>query len=355
MVAPVITKSTNVQTLRHSTVKSWESQKPPYNLRLDCTNWYSWAVVGDSRSWAVSSISSPLAIATTNKAHARFMAVLGDTSQLGSTIAAEWRSTTGMIRDRAIQLFRFTRALRKGHLFDAASILNLPGREAREAEKRALRKKSISRIHKGKATVKDFGSLWLEYSYGWAPTCSDIYNATQVIDRPLPNITVGGKATGSRSTSTTASASYSYQTDTRKWRHSVHMIADVQVSNPNLFLSNQLGLTNPAQWVLEGIPFSFVLDWFSNLSQWVNQLTGFLGLTLSQAQTSSLVTYSQYVSHIPSGKPRLTTTDKGFTELRRRRGITAARLRFGYEIPNWKRGLNAISLLTQALNHKVQR
>lgn len=352
MVAPVLEKVTSYNSNSRSWYKKYQVQKPPYNLRLGCRNWYAWASVGTSSSWALNENNSPLKVELVNKCRERFVGKLGDTSQIGSTIAAEWRSTTAMLSSRAVQLFRFTNLVRKGKLNAAAAVLNIPGREARKIHNRARKRGYISDVSHGKIIVKDFGSLWLEYSYGWAPTVSDMYNAVQVLERPLPNLTVRARASNTASSVWKDGWWNSYYTNEEKWDHKVEMIADIRVVNPNLYLSNQLGLTNPAQWLLEGIPFSFVLDWFSNLSQVVSQLTDFVGLHLEQPQTSHLVTYSQYAWFINSDKKIVVAQNKGFTVLVRSPGIEKAKLRIGYEIPNWKRGLNAISLLTQALGRK---
>ena len=60
------------------------------------------------------------------------------------------------------------------------------------------------------------------------------------------------------------------------------------VSNPNLFLANQLGFVNAGVVAWDVVPFSFVLDWFVNVGQFLAAFTDFWGLTISNSQTSLL-------------------------------------------------------------------
>jgi hypothetical protein len=285
-----------------------------------------------------------------NKARERLVAQLGDVAQIGASIAAEWRGSVEMIQKRAIQIAKFANFLRKGRLGDAAAILNVDAKRRRSIET-AMKRKGITRTSRRRVVVRDFGSAWLEYSYGWGPLVQDIYTASQVIEKPPKNITVKGRASQSVERKPTPGGTWLED----KWTHKVSMIVDIVPKNHNTHLANQLGLTNPASWLLEGIPFSFVLDWFSNLSQWVSQLTDFVGLTLIQPMTTHNVTYEMRAGYVYWGHKYPAFDDKGFHRMKRQPGIPAVRLVIGCEPVNWKRGLNAISLLTQALSTSVRR
>jgi hypothetical protein len=104
-------------------------------------------------------------------------------------------------------------------------------------------------------------------------------------------------------------------------------------------------LINPAQWFLEGVKLSFVVEWFSNLSQIVNHMTDFVGLKIDRPVTTSKssVTHSEFYPDYGYGSSRRRTIWKRNLE------VPQARLRFAYERFSWQRGLNAISLLVQGL------
>lgn len=51
------------------------------------------------------------------------------------------------------------------------------------------------------------------------------------------------------------------------------------VTNPNLLLANQLGLVNPASVIWETTKYSFIVDWFVNVSGFIDNFTSHLGLS----------------------------------------------------------------------------
>ncbi len=64
------------------------------------------------------------------------------------------------------------------------------------------------------------------------------------------------------------------------------MGCEVTISNPNLYLANNLGLANPAIVVWELIPFSFVVDWFVTVGQFLENGSAWLGLTVTKPYTT---------------------------------------------------------------------
>lgn len=110
-----------------------------------------------------------------------------------------------------------------------------------------------------------------------------------------------------------------------------------------------MGLINPVQWMNEAIPFSFVVDWFSNLSQIISQMTDFVGLDVLDPCTVCVAVGTE------ERVPLQTTTwpyKKEQTQFERTLSIPTAKLVFAYERFEWRRGLNAISLLVGFLPGK---
>lgn len=103
-----------------------------------------------------------------------------------------------------------------------------------------------------------------------------------------------------------------------------------------------MGLANPLQWILEAIPFSFVVDWFSNLSQVVGQWTDFYGYSFERTwrsykykATHDQVTFSPYGGGFSA---------EGFV-FQRYLDLPKPKLVFAYERFGVERAANAISLL----------
>lgn len=126
---------------------------------------------------------------------------------------------------------------------------------------------------KSRQTPKAFADAFLEYSFGWAPLVGDVSNAMKTLTAGLPTFRVSGAGTVSRS--------YSASGDTVLWTsgHTIH--ARVRGFDPNFALANQLGLVNPAFVAWELAPFSFVVDYFVNVGEYLNGFTDLLGYDLT--------------------------------------------------------------------------
>lgn len=185
------------------------------------------------------------------------------------------------------------------------------------------------------------------YSYGVKPLASDIYNGMDVLQREFPWKRIFGYAT---ETGVVVNKPYPSQNDSYKTTLSVRQSVDVRVKNPNLWLMNRLGLVNPLQWAVEGIPLSFIVDWFSNLSEVVNSLTDFVGLETSNPCVNRLAV--QEASFIRSYSVNdWINWKRTWRDRRRELTLTPPKFRVAYERFQWQRGANAISLLLQVLKY----
>jgi hypothetical protein len=142
----------------------------------------------------------------------------------------------------------------------------------------------------------------LEYHFGWSPLIGDIYTAIDILQNPIKDHHV--RATAKDTLPTTYASPYSAGTNPaasggnataweyyRRWdmQKAFHMGCEVGVTNPNLHLANQMGLVNPAVFLVERIPFSFVADWFFNVNSVLSSFTDFYGLTLKNTWNSTVV------------------------------------------------------------------
>jgi hypothetical protein len=164
-----------------------------------------------------------------------------------------------------LQLARAARALRRGYVLDFFKELGI--------KKRTVRK-----------SASDMGGLWLEYSFGWKPLVDDIYSAVNVIQRPFPCKRCKGRAKGLYATTVWhPNLPYSTGYDEYTWKTMYHLEANVSVSNWVAWRANELGLINPLSIAWEVVPFSFVVDWFVPIGNYLQSLTDFVGLNLENA------------------------------------------------------------------------
>lgn len=280
-----------------------------------------------------------------NKARAKFVDALGDASSFGSTLTAERRETYGMMQSAVSKAYRAARAVRRGNLQRAAQIFGIePPRVVETVVKRRKRpdgtyRPPVKRSHyvlpTGRRVAKNAAGTWLWYSYGVKPLIDDCYNAVDVLQRHAPYTRVEGWGTGSSSDTLPGSVKVENVVKAK-------FAANVRVKNPNLWLANQMGLVNPIQMVNEAIPFSFVVDWFSNLSDVISSMTDFVGLEIADPVTAIKGTTT--ADHIDEYNWRYSWNWKAI-RYSRELTIPEAKLRFKYERFNWQRGANAISLL----------
>jgi len=261
-------------------------------------------------------------------AYEKFKAACGDRAQMGENLASLSKSMT-TIEQRAIQLFRFTMAVKKGRLADAAAILQTPQ-------------------PKRKHPVKEQANNWLEYHLGIEPCVNDIYSAIDVLQQPIKAMRVkargftGPFSLGSWRTPNPWSANW----DRGCSGISIEYGAEIAVSNPNLYLANALGVINPVQVLWQLAPLSFVLDWLANVEQFLGTSTDMFGLTIQKSRTTMRCgltyqefwnTYGWVIGYVGLGTNRVV-------------GLTYPMLGLRpYKQLSWQRGLTAISLLIPQL------
>lgn len=207
----------------------------------------------------------PWARPSYNKCYARFRESVNGEAEalLGATIAT-WRESFIMIHKRLLSLVGAAKALRSGNFRAFLRALRVPAKSKHKNKIRAL--------------PDEFSSLWLEYWFGWSPLIADIYAAVNVVQGPLPNGTARARAKAH-----VTWLGYPYpEKEMTTWTEVRHQIlADVILENPNLWLANQLGLANPVLVTWDLIPFSFVADWFFDVSGFLGSFTDFVGLRIN--------------------------------------------------------------------------
>lgn len=177
----------------------------------------------------------------------------------------------------------------------AGMISNRLGQANRALEKvyRKLKrdKRRVMRIRKEKDPL---ANLVLETEFGWRPLISDIHNAFGVLGgKTLPIVPIKGthqQVFYSELNGIHRPGRNEVVTSRRKSGDCrVTISALAHVSNPNLFLAENLGLVNPFLVAWDLIPWSFVVGMFVNVSALLSSLTDELGLTFTSLSTTRTV------------------------------------------------------------------
>lgn len=157
-------------------------------------------------------------------------------------------------------------------------------------------KTMIQKIKDWRGSGRSLGNLWLELHFGWEPMMKDIYAAYELFASPPEPVFLKGK---SPELFIEESLRYTYGTIRGVWHGSTfepktrtraYVFGLAEVSDPNLYKTQRLGLTNPGLFLWEIVPFSFVIDWFANVSQWLSQWDEFLGIKLTNVGYAVKVT-----------------------------------------------------------------
>lgn len=267
-----------------------------------------------------------------NKSFSELVETLkGDNANL-LMLLGEGHESLKMIVDRLNKLHNAARALRRGNIRKFTRALRV------KPKRRHLRWGT-------RKVAQNFSGLWLEYHFGWSPMLADMHDAAVFLSKPWSVAQKPRKG---------ASSVDRHVTTVEEWwnTYSVHQGVDAIVSNPNKALVNRLGLANPVYVAWDLVPFSFVVDWFTDIGAFLGSFNAFYGYDTRNGFTTNLVRSRGefwYLRDMPGNVPcRLKRVF-----MYRNLGLTAPlpNLNFLDNIGElWtKRGLTAVSLLTQVM------
>jgi len=268
--------------------------------------------------------------------------IRGTDLQLGSSLAELPQAVRG-VASTCKNILSAYRAVRHGNLSDAVRLLatslsgdeSLRSRSARyikfkatlpsrlEFEKRSAArfKQAASRPDgfaimpprgaskvptRGRLDAKSVSDAWLSLQYGWKPLLSDIYDTMEWYEGKTRNPRVlkfhASKVKKSQvanvNSGTTSTKELFVPASLRASSRITYLLTE-QLSTPRA-----LGLTNPASVAWEVVPFSFVVDWFIPIGNYL-ELTSLFSSLSGSYQRSNFYTAdaARRISGFVSGKP----------------------------------------------------
>jgi len=198
---------------------------------------------------------------------------------------AEAGKTAEHIAHTALRLANAFRALKKLRFREFTDALEFtkPHRVQQSLRRDYRKMRDSMEGPRGSALKTDFASrAWLEYAYGWRPLVQDVFDQTQnlanfLIDRsPAMRYAEGSAKTVKQ---------YSEVTQTHPmWTNSRMCTTENRVRIGCWFTLerdpfNSFGINNPALIAWELVPFSFVVDWFLPIGNFLESLTATQGLS----------------------------------------------------------------------------
>lgn len=211
--------------------------------------------------------------------------VRSDPASLGVSFAS-WRQSATMVRESGDRLAR---------IFLASDTI---WRAASAKSRRVQRLKSV--LRQGRQPT---AGLVLEGFFGWAPLYQDIVAALGVMADPFPPSWAASKQHQNGVLLHRRDDGPFQHTHVGQYRCTATFATEVEVSNPNIWIANKLGLLNPGAAAWDLIPWSFLVGAFVNVNQLIGACTDFAGLTLKNASSTSRVrltqsSYSTYTSGV---------------------------------------------------------
>lgn len=189
---------------------------------------------------------------------------------------AERKMTANLILETAKKLATAYYHLREGSLAKAADALGV------HAGSRALRtyKKKFE-----KSQRKAAANSWLELQYGWKPLLNDVYGSAELLAQKFYAESKGkAKASAKRSYTRVITGvidNVPYE-DTITTEIEVKYTLYYSTTTEALHTLSQVGISNPAVLAWELLPYSFVVDWFIPIGNYLSSIDATLGLNFLQ-------------------------------------------------------------------------
>lgn len=178
-------------------------------------------------------------------------------------LIGEASKTAVHVSHTATRLYNSWRALRRG---DFSHFLNGLGLTATSGRKRRFN------VNYGRRPLEAASSAWLEYTYGWKPLLNDVYNGARTLARLhsldyAREFTEYGRGKGKAVVIPPVNWTFNGSAETIHWLGVRYRFTGGRPS-----YATALGMLNPLEVAWELLPYSFVVDWFIPIGDYLSQL-----------------------------------------------------------------------------------
>lgn len=252
-----------------------------------------WGPAGhEDYSWTGSSIEKAIAGKIANRKDSQL--------NLGLFFAQADKSLQ-TVTTAATRIYAMTKALKRGRLGDAYRALGI------QHPREGVRLKPGERRYPPPKRVRDnASSYFLEMQYGWQPILNDAYGAAQKIaslaneEKEFFRVRHRGGSEVVRNYDLVPHPLRPLKLldiDSLKFEATVKFRAD----DKWIAMASSLGLTNPMLIAWDVVPFSFVIDWFIPVGNYLESISAFHGLEFLEGCISHI--RKRQCDYFRKGKP----------------------------------------------------
>jgi len=225
-----------------------------------------------------------------NKAFLRLASQCSGVQFNAAQFFAERHQLADMLASTATRVTQAALALKRADPKAFSRALSLPSSEMMAVQKGF---KAVERTPAGKRLANH----WLEYVYGWKPLLSDAFSAADLVAKKVSDVqrpitgTMRSSAFLTRPVTVMATrGGLPHLTVDYYTTHSVRVRQKVVYALQSEARSAlaQTGISNPLLLGWELLPYSFVVDWFFPVGNYLESLTAFDGFAFSGSTVSVL-------------------------------------------------------------------
>jgi len=208
----------------------------------------------------------------------------------------------------------------------------------------------------GASVHKSFANNFLAFHFGVEPLMADIHDGLKVLSNPL-NAFTAVRARTHDFYEDDGIVNYGSWHHHNVWDTKVFVTQSARVTgikSPGIHLAEQFGIVNPLSLAWEVVPFSFVVDWFANVGDYLRQFSDFAGLDLSAQCRGLLIKQNGSSTAIENDVAGSLWHKLVWTWTRNYRYTGLSGVAFEIKKlkpPSLTRGATQVSLLTQFLRH----
>ena len=217
------------------------------------------------------------------RASSKLLQEIKDTNINLAQFFAERAQTVDLITDTATRIAKAALSARKGNLTGALKQLS-GGKSLPPLPKGIRGRQAIKDSHGGRSNADLVAQNWLQLQYGWKPLLQDVYGAAEAL----------AKANGESNFTRTVTAAASHHDvrhvsrfvglsdtivvkDEHDFTYNRRLRCTFQITNQGAKSIAETGISNPLLLAWELLPYSFVVDWFVPVGNFLESLDATAG------------------------------------------------------------------------------